>query len=52
MIKQAINELYEEFPYEIKLKYSAKFKPYNANIKMSYGKIQLNLSKNLSLIHI
>jgi len=46
MIKQAINELYDKFPYEIKLKYSAKFKPYNANIKMHYDKIQLNLSKS------
>jgi hypothetical protein len=45
MIKQAINELYEKFPYEIKLKYSGKFKPYNANIKMRYDKIQVNLSK-------
>lgn len=45
MIKQTINELYEKFPYEIKLKYSGKFKPYNANIKMRYDKIQVNLSK-------
>lgn len=46
MIKQSINELYEKFPYEIKLKYSGKFKPYNANIKMRYDKIQLNLSRS------
>lgn len=45
MLKQAINELYNEFPYAIKLKYSAKFKPYRANIRLREDKIQLNLSK-------
>jgi len=45
MLKQAINDLYDEFPYEYKLKYSGKFKPYRANIKLANNHIQLNLSK-------
>ena len=45
MLKQSINELYNEFPYEAKLKYSAKFKPYRANIKLMHDQLQLNLSK-------
>jgi hypothetical protein len=45
MLKQAIDELYGEFPYTYSLKYSGKFKPYRANIRLSGGNIQLNLSK-------
>jgi len=45
MLKQAINELYNEFPYEAKLKYSGKFKPYRANVKLMGDDIQFNLSK-------
>jgi hypothetical protein len=45
MLKQAIDGLYGEFPYTYSLKYSGKFKPYRANIRLSGGNIQLNLSK-------
>jgi len=50
MLKNAINELYDNFPYEAKLKYSGRFKPYNANIKMRSDRIQVNLSKNWKTI--
>ena len=45
MFKQAINELYSNFPYEHYLKYSAKFKPYRANVRLIADKIQFGLSK-------
>jgi len=45
MIKQAINELYTNFPYEAKLKYSGKFKPYRANVRLRGVNIQFNLSR-------
>ena len=45
MLKQAIDELYTNFPYETKLKYSGKFKPYRANVRLSNNLIQFNLSK-------
>ena len=45
MLKQAINELYNKFPYSYSLKYSAKFKPYRANIKLKINNIQFNLSR-------
>lgn len=45
MLKQAIDELYYEFPYDYSIKYSAKFKPYRANIKLRLNNLQLNLSK-------
>ena len=45
MLKQAIDGLYGEFPYLYSLKYSGKFKPYRANIRLSGEGIQLNLSK-------
>ncbi len=45
MLTQAINNLYDNFPYEYSLKYSGKFKPYRANIKLRNNHLQLNLSK-------
>jgi len=45
MLKQAIDELYEEFPYSYSLKYSGKFKPYRANVRLRGDDIQLNLSR-------
>lgn len=45
MLKEAINELYEEFPYSYSLKYSAKFKPYRANVRLRADNIQFNLSR-------
>ncbi len=45
MLKNAIDELYNEFSYSYSLKYSGKFKPYRANIKLRNDHIQLNLSK-------
>ena len=45
MLKQAIDELYSEFPYVYSLKYSGKFKPYRANVKLMGDDIQFNLSK-------
>ena len=45
MLKKAIGELYSEFPYETKLKYSGRFKPYRANVRLRGEDIQFNLSK-------
>jgi len=45
MLKQAITELYNEFPYSYSIKYSGKFKPYRANVKLIGGGIQFSLSK-------
>lgn len=45
MLKQAIDEIYNEFPYSYSLKYSAKFKPYRANVRLRADNIQFNLSK-------
>ena len=45
MLNQAINGLYSEFPYQVELKYSAKFKPYRANVRLRENIIQFNLSK-------
>ena len=45
MLKQAISELYSEFPYLYSLKYSGKFKPYRGNIRLKGNDVQLNLSK-------
>lgn len=50
MLKQAINELYNDFPYETKLKYSAKFKPYRANVRLRDNRIQFNLSKKWKIV--
>ncbi len=45
MLKQAINELYGGFPYSYSLKYSGKFKPYRANVRLRENNIQFNLSR-------
>jgi len=45
MLKKAIGELYSEFPYETKLKYSGKFKPYRGNVRLRGSNMQFNLSK-------
>ena len=48
IIKQAFKELYpdKELDKEVSIKYSGKFKPYNANLKHSPAKLQFNLSKD------
>lgn len=47
LAKEAFKLLYpeKEIEYDISLKYSAKFKPYNANVKIRGKGIQFNLSK-------
>lgn len=48
LIKEAYNELYpnKELKYSISLKYSRKFKPYNANVKRYGNNLIFNLSRN------
>jgi len=48
LAEKAYLELYpgRELSHEISLKYSGKFKPYNANVRMRRDKIWFNLSKN------
>ncbi|MBI2138494.1 M48 family metallopeptidase [Candidatus Woesearchaeota archaeon] len=51
MIKEAAAELYPQFPYEAEIKYSGKFKPYNANVKLFVnpfggGTLQFHLSSH------
>ncbi len=48
--ESVIDELYSEFPYSYSLKYSAKFKPYRANIKLRKNHIEANLSKKWMLV--
>lgn len=46
--QKAFNQLFPEKPlhnYEFKVKYSGKFKAYNANVKYTKNKFQFNLSK-------
>lgn len=47
IIKQAFKELYPDktLLHEVSIKYSRKFKPYNANVKFSPTALQFNLSK-------
>jgi len=45
MLKQAIDELYSNFPYTYSLKYSGKFKAYRANIRLCNNHVTLGLSK-------
>jgi hypothetical protein len=45
MLQQAIRGIFSHFPYEASLKYSAKFKPFRANVRLKRDKVQLNLSK-------
>ncbi|MCK4521873.1 MAG: SprT-like domain-containing protein [Nanoarchaeota archaeon] len=52
IIQQSFKELYpeRELGYETKIKYSRKFKPYNANIKLYRNKLTLNLSREWKTI--
>ena len=47
LIEQSFKEIYpdKELNREISIKYSRKFKPYNANVKHSPFKLQFNLSR-------
>lgn len=45
MLKDAIDELYSEFPYNYTLKYSGKFKPFRANVKLRGGHMEFALSR-------
>jgi len=45
MIKEAVDGLYDDFPYTYSLKYSGKFKPFRANVKLSGNHIEFALSK-------
>ncbi len=47
LIKEAFTQLYpdKELKYSVSLKYSRKFKPYNANVKLSGNNLMFNLSK-------
>ena len=48
LIKEAFQQLYpeKELKYSVSLKYSRKFKPYNANVKLQGDNLMFNLSKN------
>lgn len=47
ILQEAFSELYpeKEFNYNIKLKYSRRFKDFNANVKKRYNQLEFNLSK-------
>jgi len=47
IVQEAFQKLYPEkrLDYEVSLKYSNKFKPYNANVKLYNNKLEFNLSK-------
>jgi len=45
MLKDAIDELYGEFPYTYSLKYSGKFKPFRANVKLRGEHMEFALSR-------
>lgn len=47
IIRQAFDELYpdRELDRDVNIKYSGKFKPYNANIRYSHNRLQVNLSR-------
>ena len=48
LIKEAFQQLYpeKELKYSVSLKYSRKFKPYNANVKLYGNNLIFNLSKD------
>ena len=48
LIQEAFQELYpeKELKYSISLKYSRKFKPYNANVKLRNNNLMFNLSRD------
>jgi len=48
LVEHALNELFPEKnleDYELKIKYTDKFKPYNANVKYTKNSLYFNLSK-------
>jgi hypothetical protein len=47
IVEEAFQKLYPErdFNYDVDLKYSAKFKPYNANVRYTSKKLEFSLSK-------
>ena len=45
LAEKAFNMLYPEKNYDILLKYSGRFKPYNANVQLCGNRIVFNLSK-------
>ena len=47
LIKEAFQQLYpdKEAKYNFSLKYSRKFKPYNANVKLYGNRLKFNLSR-------
>jgi len=46
LVEEAFNSLHpESLGYTFSLKYSAKFNPYNANVRLKGNKIEFNLSK-------
>ena len=48
LVEQAFNELFQEKDlenYQLKIKYTDKFKPYNANVRYTRNSFQFNLSK-------
>ena len=48
LIQQSLAELFPEKNlenYEFKIKYTDKFKPYNANVRYTKNSMQFNLSK-------
>src|SRR3989338_6954790 len=48
LIKEAFQQLYpeKELKYSVSLKYSRKFKPYNANVKLHRDNLMFNLSRD------
>lgn len=52
LIQEAFQELYpdKELKYSVSLKYSKKFKPYNANVKRYGNNLVFNLSRNWKTI--
>ena len=48
LVEQAFNELFQEKDlenYQLKIKYTDRFKPYNANVRYTRNSLQFNLSK-------
>lgn len=47
LIKEALEKLYPDkaFNYSVKLKYTARFKPYNANVRYTKNNLEFSLSK-------
>ncbi len=52
LIHQSFKLLYpeKEIPYSVSVKYSNKFKPYNANVRLYQNNLQFNLSKKWKTI--